>query len=71
MTRWPTRKPRASGPTSTHLAGALEPEDGRRAGRRRIEALALQQIGAVHRRGPDADAQLGRARAPAPARRRA
>jgi len=40
-----------------HLARTLEPEDRRCAGRRRVEALALQQIGSVHTGGGDADAQ--------------
>jgi len=40
-----------------HLARALEPEDRARARGRRIEPLALQQVGSVDRRRGDADAQ--------------
>ena len=41
-----------------HLACALQPEDRGSAGRRRIVAFALQEIGAIHRRRAYADAQL-------------
>ena len=63
---WRDRRPPAAhrGADLDHLAGALEPEDRRRAGRRRVHALPLQQVGAVHRRGAHADAQ--RRRGPAP-----
>src|SRR5207248_361240 len=44
-----------------HLARTFQPEDRRRAGRRRIEPLALEQVGAVHRGGADADADVRRA----------
>ena len=37
------------------LARALEAEDRRRAGRRRIETLALQQVGAIHAGSADAN----------------
>ena len=53
-----------------HLAGAFEAENRRRAGRRRIEALALQQVGAVDRGGADADADVLRPELAAAARRR-
>ncbi len=39
-------------------SGALEPEDGRGSGRRGIVALALQEVGAVHRRRGDVDDHL-------------
>ena len=41
-----------------HLARALEAEDGRGAGGRRIVSFALQQVGAIDRGGAHADAQL-------------
>src|SRR5207249_4545496 len=44
-----------------HLAGTHEPQDRRGAGRRRVEPLALEEIGAVDRRGAYADAEVGRA----------
>ena len=43
-----------------HFAGAFQPEDRRRTGRRRIEALPLQQIGAIHRRRAHANADVVR-----------
>jgi hypothetical protein len=45
-----------------HPAGALQPGVRRRAGWRRVEALALQQIGAVDRGGGDVDEHLARLR---------
>ena len=45
------RRPSASRVTRADLrdhAGALQPEDLRRAGRRRVEPAPLQQVGAVH-----------------------
>jgi hypothetical protein len=46
-------------PHVDHLAGALEAEDRRGAGWGRVHALSLQQVGAVDRRGPHADAEIG------------
>src|SRR5690606_9272490 len=43
-------------------AGALEPDDVRRAGRRRVVALPLQQVGAVDRARHHVDDDLARAR---------
>ena len=44
---------------SVGLAGALEPGDvDRGAGRRRVAAGALRQVGAVHARAVDADQEL-------------
>ena len=42
-------------------AAALQPDDVRRPGRRRVEALPLQDVGAVDRRGRDVDQHLARA----------
>ena len=48
-----------AGPERRHLAGQLEPRDvRRRAGRRRVAALALEHVGAVEARRPHADEQL-------------
>ena len=41
------------------LAGALETEDGRRPGRRRVEPLALQEVGPIDAGGPHPDADVG------------
>ena len=43
-----------------HAAGALEAEGRRGARGRRVEALALHQVRAVHARGAHADAELAR-----------
>ena len=42
-----------------NLAGALEAQDRRGARRRGVHALALQQVGAVHRGGAHPDAHVG------------
>ena len=46
-------------PRFQHRAGALEAEHGGRTGRRWIEPLALQQVGAIDRGGDHANANVG------------
>ena len=70
MARSPTRQPFTSAPTSATRARALEPEEGRGSGRRRVEALALHQVGAVHARAVHRRGAGRGARRPAPAPRR-
>ena len=59
ITRSPSAKRSAPGPRADDLAGELEPGDvGRRAGRRRVVARALVDVGAVEPGGAHADEDL-------------
>ena len=60
MTRSPRAKPLTPGRELGHHARALEAEDRRRAGRRRVHAPPLHQVRAVHRGRSHRDPQLAR-----------
>ena len=64
----PTFQPATDSPSAAIVPGALQAEVRRGARRRRVVALPLHAVGAVHRRRRDLDQHLARRRAPGRAR---